>query len=69
MRNLFTYSLLVSLCFSKVAFSLTVSSEDANAIGEKIWKNECANTLEGLTTWKKGENFFSLGLTNLKFKT
>ena len=42
--------------------SLTVSPENANKIGERIWKNECAGTIEGLTNWKKGENFPSLGI-------
>ena len=34
----------------------------ASKIGEKIWKNECAGSVEGLTTWNKGENFASLGI-------
>lgn len=39
-----------------------LSCQDANRIGEKIWKNECAGTKEGLTNWNKGENFASLGI-------
>jgi len=39
-----------------------VSSQDAHKIGEKIWKNECGGTIEGLTSWKNGENFPSLGI-------
>lgn len=31
-------------------------------LAEKIWKNECAGSIEGLTNWKKGENFPSLGI-------
>jgi hypothetical protein len=44
------------------AFSLSISTQDAEKIGEKIWKNECAGTVEGLTHWNKGEDFASLGI-------
>jgi hypothetical protein len=32
------------------------------AIGRKIWQNECAGTVAGLTTWNAGEEFPSLGI-------
>lgn len=41
---------------------IQLSESDANAIGRKIWKNECNGTVEGLTTWNKGEDFPSLGI-------
>lgn len=44
------------------AFCLSVSPEDAYKIGERIWKNECGESVEELTHWKKGENFPSLGI-------
>lgn len=53
--------LLYVLCVGKV-FALSISAQDANTIGERIWKNECAGTVEGLTNWKKGENFASVGI-------
>ena len=31
-------------------------------IGRKIWQNECAGTVAGLTSWNAGENFASLGI-------
>jgi hypothetical protein len=31
-------------------------------IGKKIWQNECAGTIAGLTSWNTGENFASLGI-------
>ena len=31
-------------------------------LGEKIWKNECGGTVEGLTHWNKGEAFGSFGI-------
>ena len=34
----------------------------ALAIGKRIWKNECAGTVSGLTSWNKGEDFASLGI-------
>src|SRR4051812_27541915 len=45
-----------------ILFAFSISKEDANRIGEKIWKNECRGTVEGLTNWKKGENFASVGI-------
>jgi hypothetical protein len=41
---------------------INLSAEDAAAIGRKIWKNECAGTVEGLTSWNQGEDFASLGI-------
>ena len=32
------------------------------AIGRKIWQNECAGSVSGLTTWNAGEEFPSLGI-------
>lgn len=31
-------------------------------IGQKIWQNECAGSVDGLTTWNGGEEFPSLGI-------
>ena len=59
------YSILcLALFFNlfEAVYSLSISVQDANKIGEKIWKNECAGTIEGLTNWKKGESFASLGI-------
>jgi len=50
------------LCYLSTAFPLSVSPEHANKIGEKIWKNECAGSIDGLTNWNRGENFPSLGI-------
>ena len=41
---------------------ISLSPSDAEAIGKKIWKNECAGSVEGLTTWNSGEDFPSLGI-------
>lgn len=37
-------------------------SQEFRAIADKIWKNECGLTINGLTCWNKGENFASLGI-------
>ncbi|MFT4175387.1 MAG: hypothetical protein QM627_01915 [Luteolibacter sp.] len=42
------------------AANLSVSQK--NAIGRKIWQNECAGSVSGLTTWNAGEEFPSLGI-------
>ena len=39
-----------------------ISDAQAQAIGEKIWRNECAGTVSGLTSWNVGEDFPSLGI-------
>lgn len=62
MRKYFTLCFVLCFGFFKTADSLSISSQDASKIGEKIWKNECAGTIEGLTHWNKGENFASLGI-------
>jgi len=31
-------------------------------IGHRIWQNECAGTVSGLTSWNSGEEFASLGI-------
>lgn len=31
-------------------------------VADKIWQNECNRSIAGLTTWKKGEEFASLGI-------
>ncbi len=44
------------------AGSLQISDAEAERIGHKIWRNECAGTRDGLTSWNKGEDFASLGI-------
>lgn len=44
----------------QVAGNLTAGQKAA--IGQKIWQNECAGTVAGLTTWNAGEEFPSLGI-------
>ncbi len=41
---------------------IAISAAEANEIGRKIWVNECAGTVDGLTSWNAGEDFASLGI-------
>lgn len=38
------------------------SGAELDRIGKRIWQNECAGKVEGLTSWNAGENFASLGI-------
>jgi hypothetical protein len=40
----------------------SLSAAQKAAIGRKIWQNECAGTVDGLTTWNAGEEFPSMGI-------
>jgi hypothetical protein len=42
--------------------SIRLSDAQAQEIGRRIWQNECAGTVEGLTSWNVGEDFPSLGI-------
>lgn len=44
------------------AGAIELSRAEASRIAKKIWQNECAGTVEGLTSWNAGENFASLGI-------
>lgn len=41
-----------------------ITSAEAERIGRLIWKNECGGTIQGLTSWNKGEQFASLGIAH-----
>ena len=46
------------------AQAVRVSDAEAARIGRRIWQNECAGTVSGLTSWNTGENFASLGINH-----
>lgn len=60
MRMIF-FSLLLSFSLAS-AESIQLSDSQALEIGRRIWKNECAGTVTGLTSWNGGEDFASLGI-------
>lgn len=61
MKNVLITLLLLIFCDHTVQ-AISISPDEARKIAEKIWKNECGGTLEGLTSWNKGENFGSFGI-------
>lgn len=55
--------LLQFFCCAVLANSIcNISQEEAMQIGVKIWHNECAGKISGLTSWNQGEKFASLGI-------
>ncbi|MBJ7449291.1 MAG: hypothetical protein JHC93_02905 [Parachlamydiales bacterium] len=52
-------TLLVALILS---FFPTLSPTEMQSIGNRIWQNECAMTIKGLTSWNQGEEFASMGI-------
>ena len=58
--------LFLALAPAALATDATLRITDAEAarIGKRIWQNECAGTVAGLTSWNTGENFASLGINH-----
>ncbi len=44
------------------ALRAELSDAELEAVGRKVWQNECGGTRDGLTSWNAGENFASLGI-------
>jgi hypothetical protein len=56
-------TIVLALSFFCASLCLAdLSPAQKAAIGKKIWQNECAGTVNGLTTWNTGEEFPSLGI-------
>lgn len=62
MKILATLFLLTTLAVQAAEIRLT--DPQALEIGKRIWKNECAGTVSGLTSWNAGEEFPSLGIAH-----
>ena len=41
---------------------LALTERELDAVGRRVWQNECAGTRDGLTSWNEGEGFASLGI-------
>ena len=41
---------------------LQISGKTAQKIGRRVWDNECGGSVNGLTSWNRGEAFPSLGI-------
>ncbi len=63
-------ALVLALCVLTLPFAApcfaasrpALSRAEVEKIGRGIWKNECAGTVAGLTSWNAGEDFASLGI-------
>jgi hypothetical protein len=42
--------------------AVSLTPAQLQRVGQRIWQNECGGTVEGLTSWNKGEAFASLGI-------
>ncbi len=42
--------------------AVSLSQAQLQRVGQRIWQNECAGTVAGLTSWNAGEDFASLGI-------
>lgn len=49
-------------CALNASAQRAMSRADLDRIGKRIWENECAGSVEGLTSWNSGEDFASLGI-------
>ncbi len=50
------------LLLTPVQAEIQISRKTAREIGHRVWQNECGGTIDGLTSWNKGEDFPSLGI-------
>ncbi len=63
MTSCIRHLLFVAVCaHSHLAGALDLSTETTSMIATKIWKNECNESVLGLTHWNKGEAFPSMGI-------
>jgi hypothetical protein len=59
-----TITLCIYLCLltPSSGFAINLPKSEAQRIGMKIWNNECAGSINGLSTWNEGEKFASMGI-------
>jgi hypothetical protein len=60
--SVFALVLAVAPVNLMAADAVNLTASQKAAIGKKIWQNECAGTVDGLTSWNGGEEFPSLGI-------
>jgi hypothetical protein len=61
MKKNLLFSILIPFIAANL-YGISISEENSRKISMKIWKNECAGTIKGLTCWNAGESFASLGI-------
>lgn len=62
MRTLCHFTLLLLLCPQLCSAEVSLTPDQLQRVGKRIWQNECAGTVAGLTSWNAGEDFASLGI-------
>lgn len=55
-------ALLIMGLAGHVFGAINLTPAETRRIGHRIWQNECAGTVAGLTSWNAGEDFASLGI-------
>jgi hypothetical protein len=58
----FIVILLCSSSYGLANLLPQISEEELTKIGQRIWHNESARKISGLTTWNPGEEFASMGI-------
>jgi hypothetical protein len=53
---------LALLTSAALAAPANFTAAQLQRVGQRIWQNECGGTVQGLTSWNKGEDFASLGI-------
>ena len=61
MKSRILFSVLALVMMGRIA-GAELSDAELTRIGKKVWANECAGTVAGLTSWNEGEDFASLGI-------
>ncbi len=54
--------LCIILTISLMPKPIRLTTRQAQAVGKKIWRNECGGSIEGLLFWNKNESFASVGI-------
>jgi hypothetical protein len=57
-----TTQMKLSLPLMLLASLPTLSHKDLESVGKRVWQNEAAGKVEGLTDWNKNEHFASMGI-------
>src|SRR3989338_7925466 len=55
-------ALFLSFLTDASAQGISVSQQEIQQIGERVFENECASKDENLIVWNEGEGFLSLGI-------
>ena len=61
-RHILTLALGASALIAAQGAAVSLSQAQLQRVGLRIWQNECAGSVAGLTSWNAGEDFASLGI-------